>query len=291
MFTPRQHPYSFLLAGAGIILIGIVLAVENRSVAPIRNAPTTYISGGNAFPYPEIFETSEQQNTQVLPPLNPAPETLARYTDIPTSKPAPQTIQTTKEKTTASILPNTAVKQTTESDMIQYVYSLLPTGIRTPTEDTPRSPDQQALFEYGNKAGLAILTFHNNHANMTDVLKDWLADKTNKSRVDGVNMLADGLTYAGTSLEGIDGVPQVAEAPHGGLATALKNAGTKLRAIAQAGNRGDAALLQALKTYNAAADSFTQEYLALSTIFSLYDVHFRASDPGSAFQFSSAGTL
>ena len=279
-----KHPYSFLFAGAGVILIIIILSIHTLST-PENTARATNVSGGTieipptTNPLPPVTGTSI---TPVVATTNP-PVTL---TPKPTTKP-PLHVSTSTNNTPTSTPSKTptASPQNPSDPLLTLVYSMIPTGVAAPASSHPRTADQQALFTYGNEAGLAMMTFESTHTDMADVLKIWLADRGNPSDIASVNSLADALSATGASLESLPSVPESIAPSNNALADSLKDAGTKLRAIVPAGQANDLALVSAIRSYNSAADTFTQDYVAIATILSVSNVTFSSSDTGSAFQF------
>ncbi len=282
-----KHPFSFLFAGAGIVLLVIILFAKGQS-SPQTQTPTTYVGGENALVYPGI--SGAEAHKRIENPVQP-PETLADsfFTYTRPTLLISDTARPKKPTPTPSLISitdtgSTAAQTPTESDqLLQYVYSLIPTGISTPIA-TPkaRSPDQQALYIYGNEAGHVVFAFTDAHADTAQVLQDWFTNRANPAKAAGLNTIADDLTATGKDLEALPDVPASARAANAALAKAYEDAGSKLIAVGDAGG-DDKRLVEAMKTYNAAADSFTTSYIALAQIFSLYDVRFGASDPGSAF--------
>ena len=287
----QRHPYTFLFAGAGAVLIIILLSIKSLSTPSSINIPQTYVNGGT-IPVPQnIPTTPETPLITRIPPIIAAPTTTPAQISHPAAASStPVTLHTPSSTTSTVVAAPLSLPTTLDASdsLLQFVYSLVPSGVNAPTTKT-RTPDQQALFEYGNQAGLAITTFENGHTDMADVLKVWLANRTNASAVTSANALADALTEAGSSLENLSHVPASARAGNAALAHSLKDAGGKLRDVVVEGNTTDLALLSAIRSYNTAADTFTQNYVALSTIFSLSNVTFSGNDLGSAFQFPSGG--
>jgi len=154
-----------------------------------------------------------------------------------------------------------------------------------PGQAAARTPEQQTLYDYGNQAGLAVLSFTNAHSDMAQVLQTWLADRNGASEKAQVLAIADGMQKAGESLESLAQVPASATAANKALGESYKAAARQLRAVSSAGS-SDSSLIGALNAYNTTADQFTKSYLALSDLFTLHEVTFASSDTGSAFQFS-----
>lgn len=279
-----RHPYSFLFAGVGIVLVVAVLSVH---MAPgIPTAPAM-----------------EQPNSSNYLPLGePASETIAQPTAIEENVPilgfsaqnqrvvsSAQTAGTSPSATNGS-QPNVPTPQTGDSnslDALGYAYSIFSTNNTTTAAPKQQTPEQIALHAYGNEAGLAFLTFENAHPDMVSPLKAWLTASTSASAALPVRQLGEDMEAAGDSISNLQRVPNDAAGKNAAFGSALHDAGATLIAATSAGGN-DANLKEALLTYNAAADSFTAAYLALSDLFSINNVSFSAGEAGSVFQFASA---
>jgi hypothetical protein len=128
------------------------------------------------------------------------------------------------------------------------------------TQAPSRSPAQQALYIYGNEAGLAVLSFENKHAGMADDLKNWFDHRSDQSLGGAVRTIASDMLAAGQQLEGLPSVPASAQSANARLAASLKDSGAKLSAVVDASG-SDSVLGNAMQTYDSAVDEFTKSYL------------------------------
>ncbi len=288
-----KHPYSFLFAGAGIILLAIIATAQNQSAPAAVGGPQAYVSGGNALIDPRMSGASAPiQNTTSLPESSLSPDSAPSYT-VPVQASHPTTPQRQGSATgaaTESPPPEGAGLSTDTAtagsdQLLNEMYSLfsLSLGPAMPTVPKARTPDQQALYAYGNAAGAVVLAFEDAQIDAAQVLTDWFSARGDAAKIARANAIADDLTQAGRSLESLPQVPPAALSANTALAKSFEDAGTKLRAVVAAGGEDDTALADAMKTYNAAADSFTGNYIALANIFSIYGVSFGTTDAGSAF--------
>ncbi|HEY4516971.1 MAG TPA: hypothetical protein VJG64_03420 [Candidatus Paceibacterota bacterium] len=285
-----KHPYSFLFAGAGIVLIAMILLVRNQNIPMATNVESISFSSGNTVVNPGIVGGNPLTNPPLPTPIEQGSTGSAPYVAIPIGQTNASEGTTLPINTNplASLLGTNVSAPTvpTESDqLLNYVYSLVPSGITTTPAPKARSVTQQALYTYGNAAGSIVLAFTNAHTDMAEVLKAWLADRANTSKVASAQSIARDMQTAGQSLAALRDVPNSAAAANQALAKAYEDAGKELLAVIAAGG-SDSLLVEAMKTYDVAADSYTSSYVALVEVFSIYGVTFSASDPGSAFQFS-----
>jgi len=283
-----RHPYSFLFAGAGAALLAIVLFAHSQSALSGGYAPSVSISAGNTLinPFPSGNPTIPEPPAIIQSPTNAAPyiPIVIGQTNAPAQTNAPVDILNALNAS-AGARSSAPATSAASDQLLQEVYSLIPSGVALPLVSKPRSAVQQALYGYGNTAGRVVLAFDDAHPDMAQVLKDWLADRGGAAKIAGVRSIALDMQKAGQSLGALSGVPPSADAANQALAKGYKDAGDKLLSVAAAGG-SDSALVEAIETYDTAADSFTGAYVSLAGIFSLSGVTFSTNDPGSAFEFS-----
>lgn len=171
------------------------------------------------------------------------------------------------------------------TNLINLIYSLTaaPTPIPAVAQTAPaRTPEQQALYNYGNHAGLAVLSFENSHTDMAQVLQNWIKHRTDPNAQAGVSLIARDMLTAGASLKNLPNVPVAAQAVNNALAAGFSNASAQLSSILTQ-SASDSGLATAMQTYNSAADAYTKSYLTIVDFFTLREITFGASDPGSVF--------
>ena len=300
----RTYPYSLLFVVAGIVLISLVLFARDHSTPAGGYGPTIAVSTNGTLIDPGI--SSVNPLTNAPPPLQigqPSTDSTP-YVPIIIGQTGPaQTLSTpANEHNPPSVAAPThtpASPPPSESDqLLNYVYSLIPSGTATPVALKPRTPTQQALFAYGNEAGQIVLAFDDAHIDMAQVLTDWFADRgsaasnvaSNATEFDsaGAQAIAHDMQTAGTSLAALEGVPSAATAANEALAKGYRDAGDRLLVVIKSGGGSDAELVEAMKSYNATADSYVSAFVSLATMFSLYGVTFGSGDAGSAFAFPAS---
>ena len=293
----RTHPFAVLFALAGLGFLAIVTAVGDRTFAPVAGGPLTTLSAGN-IPQSGNFYTSpnatasNSQNVainaqtpdQTQPPTNYLPPDQSPQTTPQAPDPQPEPLPSPPASA------NVGVSATPSDTILNDIYSLIPaTTVPSPTlQAAPaRTASQQALYIYGNEAGLAILTFDNANQNMAQNLKDWVDNRSNTALQAPVNGVADSMVATGNQILALSNVPASASAANTRLGQSLVTAGEELRAVVEASG-SDSALADAMKTYDASADEFTKSYVALADLFTLEGITFSSSDTGSAFSFSGS---
>lgn len=171
---------------------------------------------------------------------------------------------------------------------IDLSYELIPPGlVSSSSEPKGLSSDQQVLYEYANSVGSYIQSFEQQNANQTQVLKDQLEDSSDPNKNEAVQRLGRAMQALGKNLQGIQEVPETVAAEHEALAASYIEMGKNLQLVPEA--KGTESLLQAINTYNASANAFVGNFVALVDIFNSNEIVFSASEPGSVFAFSGMG--
>ncbi len=297
----RSHPFALLFAGAGIVVLAIVIAFSGRIVPPSSSSGTVVaIPGGGALQDPGISEPytfpRSVQNTSIetpsaageaqgatLPPLNPIPSNASppqqaiAPSDGDSSAPTPVFFGSTDASFSG---PDTSLSDT----LLSQAYAFVPSSYSLPLSvPTVRTPEQQQLYNYGNQAGLAVITFSNAHADMADVLTVWVEDRDNGATEASAQEIATDMIALGDTLLGLSSIPASAASANQALGLAYQDAGEKLREVIDDGGQGDSVLADSMQEYNASAEQFTRNYLALVDLFTQSGVTFAPTDMGSAF--------
>lgn len=167
-------------------------------------------------------------------------------------------------------------------------YFFLPRGLINASAPVPtRNKEQRAIFDYGNNVGSHIQAFESAHKNIPKVLKDFFDDRASQAKAEGVLYIASEYEKLGNNIAGIagiDSVPKEAAMLHVALAQGYIKVSAGLASITK--TQGDKELVDAIIAYDASADEFIKNYVALTEFFGAYGVKFSAGDPGSVFTFS-----
>lgn len=240
-------------------------------------------------PSEPVGEPPQTSNTYIPIPTPPAassaaspqqPEQLSDSTSDTESTDQPFTLPFGDSPSTYS--PKAADTSLTDS-LLEQVYAFIPSSYSLPlSKPVSRTPEQQALYEYGNRAGLAILSFNNAHADMADVLTKWFEGRASASAAASAKEIATDMDTLGSTLLALESVPAPAVAAHQALARGYQTAAEKLTSVFDAAGN-DSTLINAMKTYNVAVEDFTRSYIALADIFAQSGVTFAPSDAGSVF--------
>ncbi|MBI2610652.1 hypothetical protein HYW60_01810 [Candidatus Kaiserbacteria bacterium] len=166
-------------------------------------------------------------------------------------------------------------------------YSFIPlTLISTSTRGEELTPTQQALFNYGNEAGLYIQSFEDMYRSAPQILKDQFEDREDPEKNAVLLSLARALGDVGEQLAEME-VPSEIVSSHQKVAASYRELGAKLSAVPEANT--DEAVLNAMLAYNAAVEAYVRNYVSLATLISAYGVSFAPEDAGSIFTFSQVG--
>ena len=308
MLWLRSHPFALLFAGAGLVLLAIVIIINGKTVPPSSfGRSVALIPGGssNTLQDPGISERyispADAGDSLIEPSVqttqSDSGESGTASIPIPAGSPQTSPSRTTPEETETQffspLFSGTAPSSASSPDtsladkLLSEAYALVPPSyslaINAPTT---RSPEQQALYRYGNQAGLAVITFSNTHADMADVLTTWTEDRDDDAARAQAEEIAVDMIALGDTLLSLQNVPQSAAAANQALAAGYKTAGAELSILLDSGG-SDSRLLDSMNEYNAAADEFARSYIALVDLFARSDVTFAPTDMGSAFALSA----
>jgi len=170
-------------------------------------------------------------------------------------------------------------------------YSLIPRGLISTSISKPkaRTPEEQALYDYGNAVGENIKAFENTHKNATEILKNFFPEKggfasQNQVAVNAVLSLANDYSQLGNKLANMSAVPDSVQMLHMALAKSYADVGAGLAMVAKTGAAGD--ITKAILAYDSTADIFIKNFVAIAEFFSALGIKFSETDPGSVFQFN-----
>ena len=176
------------------------------------------------------------------------------------------------------------------SDDTSNAYTFIPSGIVSTTTSTSERTDlQQELYNYGNDIGSSIESFEQQHSNMVQILKNQAEDRSDTEKAEAVVRLANAFRDLGNTLSGIENVPSQMAGIHTSLAESYVAIGKNLALVPKA--QRDSDFIRAIETYNASADTFTKNYIALASLFGAYGVAFSSSDAGRVFTFTPMGSF
>ena len=284
------HFYVSAVIGALLVIgAGFFVAKER---APIEPSSETVAWAGFGTRIGPVLAASENTPTPlqslregVSPTFIslPNPFVSSSAINIPTNDDLATLLASIAQSTLSS---NTIAATTSaETNNLFQFYSFIPQGlIATSTPQPTKTARQAALLEYGNAAGGIIASYGDSHKNQAEILKDFLADRSDASKIAAAERLAEDLRQVGVSIGAIGELPSGTETLNKNIGNGYIELGAKMKAVAEAG--GDQELLSAVQTYNLSADSYTKAYLGLVNFFSISGVHFSASDPGRIFTFS-----
>ena len=142
---------------------------------------------------------------------------------------------------------------------IQQLFASIPSfpiNFASAQKERPRTPEQTALFAYGNAVGSLIKAYDLAYPDPAPILSD---------------------------------IPASVSAAHADLAHGYQDAGELLSAVGDA--RDDKTYIAAIEAYDSAADALIQNYGSLVTSFAIAGVTFSSRDGGSVFTFTGAGGL
>ncbi len=293
----RSHIYVVALAGTfililvGALIVGKKSAVEQGPASSLRawGGVGANISDPTARTPDQDLTSENSLYTEVRngPPFYYAPPT----TQIPQT----QTGETTDfdlQELLATLAHAPKNPPTKVAPLASDAYSFIPAGLLSISPDvdqSERTEAQQKLYDYGNDVAGSIRSYEDLYRNAPHIMKNQFEDRRNPEKNAVLLNLANSLAEVGNALLVVEEVPSQISTAHQKLAKSYKEMGEKLSRIPKAGS--DQALLDAMTTYNASAETYTKNYIAFATLFSAHGVKFKSGDPGSIFTFTNAITL
>ncbi|OGG52424.1 hypothetical protein A2851_05260 [Candidatus Kaiserbacteria bacterium RIFCSPHIGHO2_01_FULL_53_29] len=289
----RAHPYVDALAATLALLLVGALIVNSRSAAsPAASTRTwagTEISlfnpSSHTPPAPASTQPSQNQYS-VFPNVLTVPSayTPPVVKDPDTEQSAPFDFNAFIALLSAQGRPASGGARGTDNQVTD-AYAFIPSGLMSTTSvQQSRSATQQKLYDYGNDIGSYIRSFEEQNQGKAQTLKDQVEDRSDSNKAAAVGELARALKEVGQNLQGMDVVPSAMASAHQKLAKSYIAIGTNLALVPYAERDSD--FIAAIQTYNASADTFTRNYVAVAELFGAYGVVFAQSDAGSVFTFT-----
>lgn len=175
-------------------------------------------------------------------------------------------------------------------------YFLIPRGLISVSipKTEAKTPEEQALYDYGNAVGTNIKTFESAHKNSMEILKAFFPEKggfssNDQASVNALVSLGNDYSQLGNTIAQMGSIPESAQGLHLALAKSYVDVGDGLAKIAKTNAGGD--ITQAILAYDNIAGVFIQNFIALAEFFSARGIKFSGSDAGSVFTFSPSGSL
>ena len=298
MNWPRSHPYASALCVAGALVVAGAFIVVRRTAAPEASTiawggsnaqflnPTSYTPAQTAPPNQAGVAEQAGTGQPSTGPLAPAPNTDPKKTPAYTGDSFNFEAFVASLSSAQSRADVGGQADTGGSGVSPYTF--IPSGLMATTAPPKsRSTAQQELYDYGNDIGSYIQSFEEQHTGAVQILKNQAEDRSNPAKAAAVGVLARALEDTGKSISNMDTVPGQAASLHTALAKSYTDIGANLALIPKA--ERDADFIRAVETYNASADVFTRNYIALAQLFGAFGVVFSPSDAGSVFTFTPTG--
>jgi hypothetical protein len=296
MQWPRMHPYLSASLTAGALLILGALIVHQRTAPPPSGSIAVWGGSGTTLINPTSYTPNASPGGSANAQIGTT--STALFVPLMPAQNAGGGSDTSQASTfdmsafLASLSPSSVSGNTSTSSQpdLSLAYAFIPSGLVATTTPGPnRTSLQTALYEYGNNVGSYIQTYEHASGNAAQVLQDQVADRQNPQKAQAVQNIATALQAVGHNLESLDGIPSVAASANTALAQSYIDMGTKLALIPQA--QSDQDFINAIEAYDAAAQVFTKQYVALANIFVGTSVTFAPQDPGSVFSFTVSSGL
>ncbi len=288
----RVHPYISALCATVLLILSGIYLVQRHSAAPISNTTTAW--GGENLGILDPISYSQTQNTGAQGRPTTVVQDTVPYIYIPPAIFSDANTGAGKNSfdfndfiSTVTVKTSVQSNSTITTSAIDDAYSFIPSGFFSTTSQAHPSLAQESIYQYGNTVGSYIRSYEQQYPDSAAILKDQFEDRANPEKALAVEELAGALESVGQDMLDTSGnVPQGFASAHAKLAQSYIEIGKNLALIPKA--TSDAEFLAAIETYNASADTFVKNYIALATLLSIYEVTFSSIDAGSVFTFSPA---
>jgi hypothetical protein len=318
----RAHRYSVALMAAAVLVLIVGFMTKNDLGKRPERGDVKNISVDYPYYAPPIteFGTTIGKEREILE--NPAQNTggsapiVLRFVNTRPKEDPP--LQQTARLVTPKVAQQAPAE--TESPFLNDSYFAFFQALsRMLSPADTRTAEQKLLHDYGNTLGSIIRDFETAHTEVVQTLKTFFDSRTDTSKAAGIPKVADAYAQLkaassattqpvsataaaanlqiaandyvqlSTAIAGLNNIPPQAEILNAKLAKGYADVAEGFSRLTKSEN--DAQLLEAINTYNATAEEFIRNYVALVTLFSAYGVKFSSSDPGAIFSFSATGGL
>lgn len=291
--TGWVHTHPFLATSVGIgglIFLGLSLVLGRVDVAPSNQSGAWGGAGGG------FFSVVRRAAPVATPPDTRLQAPEDAYASIPIYTPIQEdSTETPANDDFMAILaglvqatPVTADKPA--SGDAPTGYSFIPQGlVSTEPQTKKQTPEQRALFAYGNEVGTYLKAYEDTHTNSPQITKDHIEDRGNESKARAVRYIGDDMIQFGASLKELTDIPVSAKGMHLAYANAYITAGENLMKVAD--TKTDDEFVSAVTAYNSSVESLSNRFQMLVILFGVNEVTFSASDQGNVFTFSPTLSL
>lgn len=287
----HTHLYSVVCGAIGLLAILVIIVAIQSPRSPATGNLTAWGGSGVSSLDPTSY-SPQSQSSETTPLVTLGGQNPSFGVIPPRPFSADGSIETTYD--IGDLISLLSIKGSTASNGQATTpsgsYTFIPTGlISTSTFGKVRTTRQQSLYEYGNSIGAEIQSYESAHRDTTQILKNQVEDRTNAQKNEAVRDIGASLVVLGEKIAGIEVVPTDVAGMHRAIAASYKEMGSLLANIPSA--ERDEAYVKAITEYNASADTFSANFVALATLFSVSGVTFDSSDSGNVFTFVGNGSL
>jgi hypothetical protein len=289
----RMHRYAASLLAASFLLASGTYIVKTHSAGNFSDTVGTWGGGGILVNPVEKNIPAVENAPQELPAQTQSHSYISPFGTKSSASENPDATQNAEFNSILAQLSGPPPKKPLPTlDTSLDPYAFIPSSIPayTGTEKEPSlTPSQEALKAYGNDIGNSIQAYEDRNRDAAQILKNFMEDRTNTAKKEAQKKLGNELIAVGKAIESAQGVPKEVAAPGAALAKSYQEIGANLAAIPDNSRNED--IVAAVTKYNASADRFVQNFIAISLLFQSYGVRFDSGDPGSVFVLQMAPSL
>lgn len=286
----HRHPHmSGAIALSALLILGAAIVLQRSDVTPANSSGAWGGAGGAFFGTIRSAAPVRNYSDDVMRLQSPD----HNYATVPIFNTTPKNngVDSSEFDDIASLLNLLAAPETIDGEGTTQSpdgYSLIPQGLISVTTNTQkkRTPEQEALYTYGNEVGTYVSGYEDTHRASPQTLKDHIEDRTDPTKTQALYNLGYDMAALGADLLLIPDVPEAMAAAHKAYANTYRIVGTNLTKVSE--TTTDEEFVAAVATYNTSVEDLTKRFLAVLAVFNAFDVQFAATDPGSMFMFNTS---
>ena len=287
----KEHPITSTAISIGLLLFIGALFVQSRAGVSSKYSGTSFGEGDSSQITYQPQPATQNTNRPTLFSSTTDTVNITISTNTP-----PQPPQTARSNFSQSIDDLSSLSQqttnhvsiassTTISHILDWLNSTTTITVSTSTPDK-RTPEQEALYKYGNEIGGIIQAYESIHADSVHVLTDTINDRHDHTKEQAVEKLGNDMKSVGTAILSEEPIPSVAVSANTTLGKGYVDAGNAMIHSAQAQDQANTAYVAAIQAYNKTSIQVGRALNAVALLFSLNGVTFAKTDAGSMFMFN-----
>lgn len=270
-----------MLSACAITLLGIASWVHPQGTSAPSGVFSTGYQGSTS---PEIQPTYSHASSSSRPQWVSSPqgwEGVSASSSISQTVAPTANIRTSAEELFSRLTGTNASQQDTPKTPELLWEGLLTSEFSTTKRAANTTPEQKALYDYGNALGALLKTFEDTHTGQEKVLGDFF---NQQSSPESLLRLASDYKELADDIARID-APAAAATIHTHMHTSYAHIADAIESLSL--TTSETMNVDTVTAYNEAAAAVAKDIIALVALFQTFQVSFDALDPGHVFVFTA----